>query len=93
MLTPMGRSSVIAFLAGLLGCAAGLDADEPGAPRPNILFVIVDDQSPFDLRVYEPRTALETPVIDALAQRGMTIDGAYHMGSWSGPCARRHDTW
>ncbi|WP_237227794.1 sulfatase-like hydrolase/transferase [Rubinisphaera sp. JC750] len=52
--------------------------------RPNILFVIVDDQSPFDLQVYNPDSALETPTIDRLAAEGMVFDGAYQMGSWSG---------
>lgn len=54
------------------------------AERPNFLFIIVDDQSPFDLRVYNPETALQTPVIDRLAAEGVTLDGAYHMGSFSG---------
>jgi len=52
--------------------------------RPNFLFIIVDDQSPFDLKIYAPDSVLETPNIDALAARGMIFDGAYHMGSWSG---------
>ncbi|MFT5292296.1 MAG: choline-sulfatase [Planctomycetota bacterium] len=52
--------------------------------RPNILFILVDDQSPFDLGVYNSESTLQTPVIDRLAAEGMTIDGAYHMGSWSG---------
>lgn len=51
---------------------------------PNILFIIADDQSPFDLKVYDSDSALETPTIDRLAAEGMVIDGAYHMGSWSG---------
>ncbi|MEE8467357.1 MAG: sulfatase-like hydrolase/transferase [Planctomycetota bacterium] len=60
-----------------------------GAPsaveeRPNFLFIIADDQSPFDLQVYDPASPLETPVLDRLAAGGMTLDGAYHMGSWSG---------
>ena len=50
----------------------------------NVEVIIVDDQSPFDLKVYDPESALETPVLDRLAAEGMTIDGAYHMGSWSG---------
>ena len=54
------------------------------AKRPNILFIIADDQSPFDLRAYEPASRLETPVIDALAARGCVLDAAYHMGSFSG---------
>jgi choline-sulfatase len=52
--------------------------------RPNFLFIIADDQSPFDLRAYDPDSPLETPHIDSLVASGMTLDGAYHMGSWSG---------
>ncbi len=52
--------------------------------QPNILFVIVDDQSPFDLKTYNPNSILETPTIDRLSREGMTFDGAYHMGSFSG---------
>ncbi|MCB1229305.1 MAG: sulfatase-like hydrolase/transferase [Verrucomicrobiae bacterium] len=74
------------FLAAL-GLSA-LRADD----RPNLLFIIVDDQSPLDLRVYNPDTKLETPNIDRIAAEGMVIDGAYHMGSWvGGVCtASRH---
>ncbi len=52
--------------------------------RPNILLILVDDQSPFDLKVYDPKSPLETPNIDRLAVEGMVFDGAYHMGSFSG---------
>jgi choline-sulfatase len=52
--------------------------------RPNILFVLVDDQSPFDLKCYNPQSPLNTPNIDRLAREGMVFDGAYHMGSFSG---------
>jgi choline-sulfatase len=66
-----------------LGCfAAFAFAAEPR--RPNILFILVDDQSPFDLKVYDPKSPLESPVLDRLAAEGMTLDGAYHMGSFSG---------
>lgn len=57
-------------------------ADEPR--RPNILFILVDDQSPFDLRVYNPSSPLETPQIDRLAREGMVFDRAYHMGAHVG---------
>ncbi|MGI9239627.1 MAG: sulfatase-like hydrolase/transferase [Verrucomicrobiales bacterium] len=54
------------------------------AERPNFLFIIADDQSPFDLKVYDPKSKLDTPNIDRLAREGISLDGAYHMGSWSG---------
>ncbi|MEO2047763.1 MAG: sulfatase-like hydrolase/transferase [Pirellulales bacterium] len=52
--------------------------------RPNILFIIVDDQSPFDLKTYNRESTLATPVLDNLASEGMVFDGAYHMGAWAG---------
>ncbi len=52
--------------------------------RPNILFILVDDQSPQDLKCYNPSSRLETPNLDRLASQGMVFDGAYHMGSFSG---------
>ena len=52
--------------------------------RPNFLFVLVDDQSPFDLKVYNRSSILDSPVIARLASEGMVFDGAYHMGSWAG---------
>jgi arylsulfatase A-like enzyme len=52
--------------------------------RPNILFILVDDQSPFDLKMYNPKSTLQTPNLDKLAAQGVVFDGAYHMGSSSG---------
>lgn len=52
--------------------------------RPNFLVIMADDQSPYDLRCYEPKSALQTPVLDRLAAEGMVIDAAHHMGSFLG---------
>ncbi|NNE76596.1 MAG: sulfatase-like hydrolase/transferase, partial [Pricia sp.] len=52
--------------------------------RPNFLFVLVDDQSPFDLQTYDPASILETPNISKLAEEGTVFESARHMGSWSG---------
>ena len=66
-------------------CALGVLCGSLSAEqRPNILFILVDDQSPFDLKVYNPSSPLQTPHIDRLAAEGMVFDGAYHMGSFSG---------
>ncbi len=54
------------------------------AKKPNILFIIADDQSPFDFKAYDPSSPLDAPVIGSLAVDGMTFDAAYHMGSMSG---------
>ena len=52
--------------------------------RPNFLFILVDDQSPFDLKAYNSKSPLDSPVLDQLAAEGMVIDGAHHMGAWVG---------
>ncbi len=80
---PTSKTLVAGLLYALSGVPAAAERP-PGDERPNFLFIIADDQSPFDLRVYEPASPLETPVLDRLAAEGMTLDGAYHMGSWSG---------
>lgn len=61
--------------------APGLAAE---GKRPNILFILVDDQSPFDFKFYNPTSLLQAPNIERLAVEGMVFDGAYHMGSFSG---------
>jgi choline-sulfatase len=68
--------TLAAFFALLCGQSFAADAK-----RPNILFILVDDQSPLDLKIYNPDSALETPNIDRLAREGMVFDGAYHMGA------------
>jgi choline-sulfatase len=61
-----------------------LNSCKESKKRPNFLFILVDDQSPFDLKAYDPNSILETPNIDKLAQDGMVFESARHMGSWSG---------
>ncbi len=68
----------------LVLCCLAAPSQAAETKRPNILFILVDDQSPFDLKVYDPKSPLETPNIDRLAAEGMVFDGAYHMGSSSG---------
>ncbi|PHQ31999.1 sulfatase-like hydrolase/transferase [Rhodopirellula bahusiensis] len=69
---------LVAVLA--IAVASPSTADE----RPNFLVIVVDDQSPLDLKIYNPDSPLETPNIDRLAASGMVFDGAHHMGAWSG---------
>ncbi|MEQ8838619.1 MAG: sulfatase-like hydrolase/transferase, partial [Lacipirellulaceae bacterium] len=51
--------------------------------RPNILFILADDQSPYSLSAYGNEVC-HTPNLDRLAKDGMTFDGAHHMGAWTG---------
>lgn len=49
--------------------------------RPNILFIVTDDQSPFSLKTYGNQIC-HTPNIDRIVEMGMTIDNSYIQGSW-----------
>ncbi|MEX2216302.1 MAG: sulfatase-like hydrolase/transferase [Phycisphaeraceae bacterium] len=80
---PLTRPLVL-FLVLACFTAAPLLAADGAKKRPNILYIIADDQSPFDLKVYDPKSKLHSPTIDKLAAEGMTFDGAYQMGSFSG---------
>lgn len=80
---PTRIASLILCLVVSSSASADL-TDVSRAEHPNILFIIVDDQSPQDLRIYNPVSELQTPQLDQLAAEGLVLDGAYHMGSWSG---------
>jgi arylsulfatase A-like enzyme len=75
---------IAATLMVLLGCLTAASAQFASAARPNILFIVVDDQSPFDFKFYNPASTLQAPNIERLAAAGMVFDTAHHMGSWSG---------
>ena len=71
------------FISVLGFFAAGLPSTGAAAmpKRPNLLFILVDDQSPFDFKFSHPESPLQPPTIDRLAAEGMVFDGAYHMGA------------
>ena len=63
------------FCLNSLGAAAAeTDGDKPH--RPNIIFIFVDDQGYYDLGCYGA-TEVETPRIDALAQKGVRFTDYY----------------
>jgi choline-sulfatase len=68
----------------ILGLLLALCATAGAAKKPNILFIVADDQSPFDFKAYDPSSPLDAPVIGKIAKEGMVFDAAYHMGSMSG---------
>ena len=72
------------FSVFLLPTASAKKTPGLSPSKPNILFIVVDDQSPYDLDVYDPKSTLETPHISRLAAEGMVFDGAHHMGAWVG---------
>lgn len=75
----MRRSLV--FLICLLGCL--LTRSVIAADRPNFLFILTDDQAQGTLGAYG-NTVCQTPNIDRIAEQGILISDAHHMGSWSG---------
>lgn len=82
-MTPNRRMIVLAVFTCLLPLLfSGNLGAAPAARRPNFLFIITDDQAAQDLRIYNPGSALHTPVLDRLAAAGMTFDGAHHMGAF-----------
>lgn len=59
--------------------------------RPNILFILADDQAPYSLGTYGNQEC-RTPHLDGLAKRGIRMDAAYQMGAFQGAVctASRH---
>jgi choline-sulfatase len=80
-------AAYLVWVASAVELARAADGVAGTRPRPNILFIISDDQSPLDLKAYHATSALQTPNLDRLAAGGMTFTGAYHMGAFvSGVC-------
>ncbi len=74
----MNRANLLCTLlsTGLL-CAVAAGQDRP----PNIVIVFADDMGYGDPRVYNPRSRVPTPNIDALAERGMRFLDAHTASS------------
>jgi arylsulfatase A-like enzyme len=68
-------------LLGSLSAGASGNPVSGEVQKPNILFIITDDQSPFSLRAHGNQVCY-TPNIDKLAAEGMVITAAHIMGSW-----------
>jgi uncharacterized sulfatase len=60
----------------LSGCSIAKSPAEPGSKRPNIVFILADDQGPHQLSCYG-NAFYETPNIDRLAAEGMKFTDAY----------------
>jgi len=74
----MNRSSLLlaAIAADLLAATTGLAADpQASAPRPNIVWLTVEDMSPW-IGPYGDAT-VPTPNLDRLAREGVTYDNAF----------------
>ena len=56
---------------------AALRMQKPAAPRPNFVFILVDDLGYMDIGANNPQTFYETPHIDSLARHGVRFTAAY----------------
>ena len=82
------RHVIRIFMTGLLLCTSCTKLEEGSSRKqPNFLFIITDDQSPYTLSAYGNEVC-QTPNLDRLANEGITLDAAHHMGSWSGAVCR-----
>jgi arylsulfatase A-like enzyme len=60
-----------------LGAGLGPMAFAAEAPRPNVIFFLVDDMGYMDIGANNPKSFYETPNIDRLAARGMRFTDGY----------------
>ena len=72
-------------VAALLTCAAlALSLPASGAPssRPNVLFILTDDQSSDTIHALG-NDVIQTPTLDRLLSEGLVFNNAYIMGGSS----------
>jgi arylsulfatase A-like enzyme len=74
----MGKYTVIVWMILCPLCAAlqALEADEGATNRPNILFLLIDDQRNYTLGC-AGHPIVKTPVIDSLAESGVRFENAF----------------
>lgn len=83
------RGRVVQIVLGGVLFVAVIVAGSPRAPaagsgpRPNILFLLSDDQQPDAIGAYG-HPDVKTPSIDRLVERGASFEDAYCLGSWHG---------
>ncbi len=72
------RTGLLSLLALLVAATIAKAVEKP---RPNILFLLADDQA-YDTIAALGNREIETPNLDRLVQRGVTFTHAYNQGSW-----------
>ncbi len=79
--TIMKTNVILFMICGFLSIYTGCNMNSKQSEKPNILFIITDDQSPFSLKAYDNQIC-QTPNIDRLAEGGMILTSAYIQGAW-----------
>ncbi len=86
------KKEIVLALTAVVGCTnamptatatAAEKATTTETKRPNILFIITDDQDPATLGVYGDKEC-DTPNLDRLANEGVSLMDAHQMGSFIG---------
>ena len=79
---------VVVFLVAIVGFSCkDKEKNQPFEvkKKPNFLFVLVDDQSPFDFKFYDSTSTLNAPTITQLAKEGLVVRcKAYGGNGWCG---------
>lgn len=75
------RRAAVGFFAAIGLFAAAGPALAQAAEKPNFVIVFADDMGYGDPRVYNPRSRIPTPAIDALAAKGMRFTDAHTASS------------
>ena len=70
-------------LTVVLCCLVFCPRSAAAQARPNFLFILVDDLSAESLSMYGNKVC-RTPNLDRLADEGIVLDDAHHMGAWRG---------
>src|SRR4026207_1035157 len=69
-------SLVLVVSIGPLLCSGHVSAQAPAQPKPNFVFILIDDLGWTDLGCYGS-TFYRTPNLDKLARQGMRFTNAY----------------
>jgi len=73
------------YVAGwLMCCSAVFGAGQPSAPKPNMIYVLVDDMGWGDVG-FNGQKKIRTPHIDQLAQEGAVLENFYAASPVCGP--------
>jgi len=72
-----------AAIGSLIAGAHCAVADQSKQTKPNVMFIIADDQTFESIGAYG-LTEVMTPNLDRLVNRGVTFTHAYNMGAWGG---------
>ena len=74
----MRIKKILPALCGLAVCgSAGLSPAATEPQKPNIVFILADDMGIGDCSAYNPKSKIQTPNIDRLAQQGMLFTDAH----------------